>query len=178
MSCPADSPASQEETAQSAHLMTLGLCRISAIRPPPLPPSSSPPTQSPIPPDNPTHLQDGGAHDGPKAPPPNLLCLLCPLTLPSQRLLNVHIRSHRAAGGFGCIRCSLTADSWEELEHHWRNHSSRRRKRRRKQEQQEKKKKKAMMVCQRTSSSSTLQNTPEKLRKHGEYSAQPQRIDH
>ncbi|XP_030607361.1 oocyte zinc finger protein XlCOF6 [Archocentrus centrarchus] len=176
MSCPSDSPASQEETAQSAHLMTLGLCRISAVRPPPpLPPSSSPRTQSPTPPDNPTHLQDSGADDRVKVPPPNLLCLLCPLTLPSQRLLNIHIRSHRASGGFSCVRCSWTADSWEELEHHWRSHSSRRRKRRREWEQQEKKdkkKKKTMAACQRTFRSSTLQNAPEKSQKHDGWRSQ------
>ncbi|KAI3374724.1 hypothetical protein L3Q82_021032 [Scortum barcoo] len=40
--CPIDPPATQEEIAQSAHLMTLGLCRISATKPPlppPVPPS-------------------------------------------------------------------------------------------------------------------------------------------
>ncbi|XP_068565376.1 zinc finger protein 69 isoform X2 [Cebidichthys violaceus] len=45
LSLPIDPPATQEEMAQSAHLMTLGLCRISAAKPPPpnLPPPLPPP---------------------------------------------------------------------------------------------------------------------------------------
>ncbi|XP_060901519.1 zinc finger protein 672 isoform X3 [Labrus mixtus] len=136
LSGPIDPPSTQEEMAQSAHLMTLGLCRISTAKPP-APPSTSCP--APPPPD-----------DSPSAAPPlkrkrRLLCLLCPLTLPSRRLLDVHVRSHCAAGGFSCISCSWTCDSWEELETHWRGHRRRRRGGRRcdGQEDQKKKKKKA-----------------------------------
>nr|XP_020484454.1 zinc finger protein 574-like [Labrus bergylta] len=131
-----DPPSTQEEMAQSAHLMTLGLCRISTAKPP-APPST--PCPAPPPPDDP-----------PSAAPPlkrkrRLLCLLCPLTLPSRRLLDVHVRSHCAAGGFSCVSCSWTCDSWEELETHWRGHRRRRRGGRRwdGQEDQKKKKKKA-----------------------------------
>ncbi|XP_062284324.1 zinc finger protein 425 [Scomber scombrus] len=85
LSCPIDPPASQEEMAQSAHLMTLGLCRISACRP-------------------------GG-------------CWTCTCG-PTGR-----------GGGFGCVRCSLPADSWSQLELHWRTHC-------RRQQQKKKKKKK------------------------------------
>ncbi|KAM9321706.1 uncharacterized protein KZ484_021944 isoform 2-T4 [Pholidichthys leucotaenia] len=93
-----DRPPSQEEMDQSAHLMTLGLCRISSVRPPP------------------------------PAPPPHQ-CLLCPMALSSQRLLDVHVRSHCSGGGFSCVCCSWTADSWEEMERHWRSHGNRRRRR-------------------------------------------------
>ena len=64
-----------------------------------------------------------------------LPCLLCPLTLLSRRLLDVHVRSHRASGGFSCVRCGWTVESWEELEPHWRSCCSWK-------EQKEKKKKK------------------------------------
>lgn len=158
----ADTPASQEELAQSAHLMTLGLCRISAVRAPPLP-SSSPSTQL-------TQPHDSSANDKMKAPPPSLLCLLCPLTLPSRRLLDVHVRSHRASGGFGCVRCNWMADSWEEVEHHWRSHCGQRRKRRR--EREEKKKKTAMAVCHRKFRNSTLRSAPEKPRKRNGWRSQ------
>ncbi|XP_012780513.2 uncharacterized protein si:dkey-154p10.3 isoform X4 [Maylandia zebra] len=158
----ADTPASQEELAQSAHLMTLGLCRISAVRAPPLP-SSSPSTQL-------TQPHDSSANNKAKAPPPSLLCLLCPLKLPSRRLLDIHVRSHRASGGFGCVRCNWMADSWEEVEHHWRSRCSQRRKRRR--EREEKKKKTAVAVCHRKFENSTLRSAPEKPRKHNGWRSQ------
>ncbi|XP_044223289.1 zinc finger protein Xfin isoform X1 [Thunnus albacares] len=135
LSCPINPPATQEEMAQSAHLMTLGLCRISAARPPPPPPAARS-TQHRPPTDDSTHLPPCGSTDGVQTPKTrHLPCVLCPLTLPSRRLLDVHVRSHRAAGGFSCVCCSLTADSWEQLEPHWRTHCRRRRRR----EQQKKK---------------------------------------
>ncbi|XP_034412304.1 oocyte zinc finger protein XlCOF6 isoform X2 [Cyclopterus lumpus] len=150
LSCPIDPPATQEEMAQSAHLMTLGLCRISATKPPP---SSRPPC--PPPEDSPCLSQPGSLTQSEirtrtRTPPSSrrrLLCLLCPAVLPSRRLLDVHVRSHRVAGGFSCVCCSWTADSWEELEPHWRSHCRRRRRREEEeeeeeQEEQEKKKKK------------------------------------
>ncbi|XP_056247482.1 zinc finger protein 605 [Seriola aureovittata] len=154
LSCSIDPPATQEEMAQSAHLMTLGLCRISAARPPPppaLPPhSSSCPAQHPPPPEDSPHLpqatslkQSGTDCRQTRTPPSGrrrLPCFLCPVTLPSCRLLDVHVRSHRAGGGFSCIRCSWTADSWEELEPHWKSHCKRRRRRRRREEEEKKKK--------------------------------------
>lgn len=117
MDLPIIPPSTQEEMDQSAHLMTLGLCRISSVKPPPAAPADA------------SCLQQKGA----RAPPPahrRLLCLLCPLTLPSRRLLDVHVRSHRAGGGFCCVRCSWTADSWEALEPHWKNHCRRGRRKR------------------------------------------------
>ncbi|XP_030258969.1 zinc finger protein 79 isoform X2 [Sparus aurata] len=154
LSCPINTPTTQEEMAQSAHLMSLGLCRISAQKPPPPLPASAPPhhpsTSQPVlppPDDSPvlsqsSSLQQSDTSRQLTTSPSRLLCLLCPLTLPTRRLLDVHVRSHRASGGFGCICCSWTADSWEELEPHWRSHSRRRRRRREEQEQEEKKKKK------------------------------------
>nr|XP_043891956.1 zinc finger protein 271 isoform X2 [Solea senegalensis] len=134
LSCRIDSASTQEEMAQSAHLMTLGLCRISSTRPPPPPPpppnlSSSSPAQ---PPEDSTHLPQTQrrASSGRRRLP----CRLCPATLASRHLLDIHTRSHRATGGFGCICCSWTAHSWAELEPHWRSHCMRRgrsRKRRR-----------------------------------------------
>lgn len=103
------SPPPQEDVAQSAHLRTLGLCRISSAKAPPGAAARPAPAD-------------------PRRTPPRkqrLLCLLCPLELPSRRLLDVHVRSHRAAGGFGCVCCSWKADSWEQMEPHWRSHSRR-----------------------------------------------------
>ncbi|XP_029381253.1 ras-responsive element-binding protein 1 isoform X2 [Echeneis naucrates] len=152
LSCPVDPPTTQEEMAQSAHLMTLGLCRISAPRPqprlPPPPHISSQPSHQPSQPADSLGLpQTAGLKPNRTETQINvspsrrrLLCFLCPVTLSSRRLLDIHIRSHRAAGGFSCVRCSWTVDSWDELELHWRGHCRRRKKRRKRQEEKEKKK--------------------------------------
>ncbi|KAM6918499.1 uncharacterized protein FYW49_008122 isoform 2-T2 [Xenentodon cancila] len=134
LSCPSNPTTTQEEMAQSAHLMTLGLCRISAAKPPPPAPASP----SLHPQQGRTDRQTESLQHGRRR-----LCLLCPLTLPSRRLLDIHVRSHRAGGGFSCVRCSWTADSWEELEPHWMGHWRRKsRKKRRKREDDP--------VCRRT----------------------------
>ena len=159
LSCPINTPTTQEEMAQSAHLMSLGLCRISAHKPPPSLPAPAPPHHSntsprilPPPDDSPVLSQSSSLPQSNTSrqlmtSPSRLLCLLCPLTLPTRRLLDVHVRSHRGSGGFSCVCCSWTADSWEELEPHWRSHSRKRRRRSRREEQEqeeeeEKKKKK------------------------------------
>ncbi|XP_074505884.1 uncharacterized protein LOC141776321 [Sebastes fasciatus] len=161
LSCPIDPPATQEEMAQSAHLMTLGLCRISAAKPPPAPPPPPPPPPTssrplhPPPDDSPPRSQPSGVKqsetDG-RQTRRRLACLQCAEMLPSRRLLDVHIRSHRAAGGFSCTCCSWTAASWEELEPHWRSHDRRRRRRRRRrreEEQKQEKKKKKKVAASR-----------------------------
>ncbi|XP_015224953.1 PREDICTED: histone-lysine N-methyltransferase PRDM9-like isoform X1 [Cyprinodon variegatus] len=100
---------------QSAHLMTLGLCRISTIK--------SPVEASCL------EQRTDGQREAPPLRHRQLPCLLCPVTLPSRRMLGVHVRSHRAAGGFDCPSCGWTSDSWEALELHWRNHSKKGRRR-------------------------------------------------
>lgn len=140
LSCPLDPPTTQEEMAQSAHLMTLGLYRISTAKPPgtvsqPVP---APADQTPQP-SQPDSSRSQSDMDGQVARC-QLSCLLCPVTLASQRLLDIHIRSHQPSGGFSCIRCRSKVDSWEELEPHWRNHCKR--KHRREEQKQDKKKKK------------------------------------
>lgn len=166
LSCPIDPPATQEQMAQSAHLMTLGLCRISATKPPP-PPSTSSPVQNPPPP-----LTEGGPTPTPPPGRRRLPCPLCPLTLPSRRLLDVHVRSHRAAGGFSCVCCRRTADSWEELQPHWS--VCRRRRRREEQGDAQRKRKKRAAVCRRTFRSTASRNarTHKRSRYSGEWRGQ------
>ncbi|XP_034468748.1 zinc finger protein 34 [Hippoglossus hippoglossus] len=154
LSCHINPPATKEEMAQSAHLMTLGLCRISAARHPP-PPS---PTQHLPPPERPPRA----SQDDRKQCKTNgqqmrtlLPCLLCPLMLSSRRLLDVHIQSHRAAGGFSCVHCSWTANSWNDLEPHWRSHC---RKVRREEEEEESEAAAVCSVCLRTFRNVASQN--------------------
>lgn len=153
--------------AQSAHLMSLGLCRISSTKPPlPPPAGSSRPLQHPSPPED-SPQPDGLKRTGGRQTTPSirrLPCLLCPLTLTSRRLLNVHVRSHCAGGGFSCVCCSWTADSWEELEPHWRSHGSNRRRRRVEHKQEDKGKKVAAasrpLGCRRNFRNAVSRNTP------------------
>ncbi|XP_051809870.1 zinc finger protein Xfin, partial [Acanthochromis polyacanthus] len=86
--------------------------------------------------------------------PGRLSCLLCPLTLPSRRLLDVHVRSHRPAGGFSCICCRWTADSWEELQPHWNIC-----RRRRKEELGDRRRRKRA-ACRRTFRNTAARNAP------------------
>lgn len=174
LSCPIDPRTTQEEMAQSAHLMTLGLCRISATKPPPPPPPLPPAPSVSQPVHPPVHnsrrlsqseslkqsKRDGQQTRTSPCGKRRLPCLLCPLTLPSRRLLDVHVRSHQASGGFSCVCCSWTAESWEELEPHWKSHC---RKRRREEQKQEKKKAAASrrfscLVCLRAFKSAASRN--------------------
>ncbi|KAK2896177.1 hypothetical protein Q8A73_015665 [Channa argus] len=188
LSCSIDPPATQEEMAQSAHLMSLGLCRISATKPP-LPPPAAPShtVQNPAPLEHPSHLSQ--PHNLRQSITENrktsssrgkLPCLLCSLLTP-RRLLNVHIRSHHAAGGFSCICCSWKADSWEELEPHWRSHcKSRKRRMDQKPDDQKKKKKKKVVaavsrpfscpVCWKIFRNAASQKAHQQTHQHTEYS--------
>ncbi|XP_035526675.1 Krueppel-like factor 13 [Morone saxatilis] len=151
-------PSTQEEMAQSAHLMTLGLCRISAAKPPPPPAPAPAPAPAPPPPE-PGSLKRSEVRTSPCGKR-RLMCLLCPLALPSRRMLDVHVRSHRTAGGFSCVCCGWTADSWEELEPHWRSHCRRKRRRKRREDQEEEEEVRLFScpVCLRTFRSAASRN--------------------
>ncbi|KAM4605634.1 uncharacterized protein ACJ7VT_017835 isoform 2-T2 [Polymixia lowei] len=149
-SCPMPTKENQdEEMAQSAHLMTLGLCRISTTRGPP----ASAQTPNPrLQEGSDTSLDDTGAQPAlfeplslkecrtpssqQRAAPrkQTLLCLMCPTSLPSKQLLEVHVRSHQGEDGFCCPRCRWRAESWQEMELHWKTHWRKRRKRRKRGE--------------------------------------------
>ncbi|XP_028327814.1 zinc finger protein 391 [Gouania willdenowi] len=170
LSCSVEPLATQEEIAQSAHLMTLGLCRISTVKSAPPACSSLPraPPINPRPPPESSHQDSVKDSDTDTRPmrTSNIrhqrpACLLCSLTLPSRRLLDVHIKSHRANGGFGCICCRWTAESWEELEPHWRSHCKKKKRRSLKKVKQVKteKKKDVEEACQRTMWKSADQRT-------------------
>lgn len=140
LACPLNPSNTQEEMAQSAHLMTLGLYRISTAK------SSGTVSQTvPVPADHtPQTIKTDSSRKQceveRKVGRSQLSCLLCTAKLGSQRLLDIHVRSHQPSGGFSCIRCSWQVDSWEELEPHWRNHCKR--KGRTEEQKQDKKKKK------------------------------------
>lgn len=135
LSYPMDSVASEvqdEEMAQSAHLMSLGLCRISNIKC--LPGTRTPERRSgPAP--------EQGQEDLPLAEKPprparagvrkpsgtqGPSCVLCHVRLESQTQLEVHLKCHAGEQGFRCPRCGWACEAWPKMERHWRTHGRRR----------------------------------------------------
>ncbi|XP_026868614.2 zinc finger protein 236 isoform X2 [Electrophorus electricus] len=114
-----------EVTAQSAHLMTLGLCRISSAKCPPLPgagqdmsdavddkqPLLTVAEMQKLPED------EGGG---------GLSCVLCRAEMPNQGLLDVHLKCHNGALSFRCPRCDWASAEWVDMERHWRAHGRKR----------------------------------------------------
>nr|XP_061835218.1 zinc finger and SCAN domain-containing protein 20-like isoform X1 [Nerophis lumbriciformis] len=119
---PADTPATQEEMAQSAHLKTLGLCRITAARTP-LPPVS---VQLHLADDSDQLSRTDARKDAKRR---RLSCPVCLVKLPSRRLMDAHDKCHKSSSGTAC--CKLTPNRWVELRPDWRK------RRRRKEEKTE-----------------------------------------
>ncbi|KAI1902095.1 hypothetical protein AGOR_G00041180 [Albula goreensis] len=135
LSCPVGSVGSEvqdEEMAQSAHLMSLGLCRISSIKC--LPRSRTPEPSSAVA----SHQGKRDHSPDQKQPRPalcdarkssddmGLSCVLCHMDLASRNLLEVHLKCHDGRRGFRCPRCGWVSESWPEMECHWRSHGKRR----------------------------------------------------
>lgn len=117
-----DTEVQDEEMAQSAHLMTLGLCRISSTKGQP---SSATSAKS-----LPEGEQDAGdasmdavmqktEEDG------GLACILCQTVASSRVMLDVHLKCHSGEQGFRCPRCGWESEEWADMEHHWRVHGKR-----------------------------------------------------
>ncbi|XP_064799499.1 zinc finger protein 454 isoform X1 [Oncorhynchus masou masou] len=140
LSCPMGSvvknEAKDDEMAQSAHLMTLGLCRISTAN---KGLSGRAVTQLPSTPIGQEGLESDTSLDdkmpqsqGKQSPPPHgskqrrsLFCVLCRATLTSRHLLEVHLKCHNGDRGFKCLQCGWTSAGWGEMERHWRAHGKR-----------------------------------------------------
>lgn len=132
LSCRLDSDIDDEEMAQSAHLMTLGLCRISSnrVHQQPSVPDSKPSSGTPGPGDFPNHKhtslsvpvalqpmeEDGGG----------MSCILCQVVVSNRSLLDVHLKCHNGPHEFRCPRCGVETQEWADMERHWRSHSKRR----------------------------------------------------
>ncbi|RXM99219.1 Zinc finger protein 26 [Acipenser ruthenus] len=140
LSCPTGSTGEDQgdKMAQSAHLMSLGLCRISSIK-----------TQSLISePSRTVQQADEGSKGCPKKkrltaihPGPHkgsddrgggvrgrtFSCRLCNLYLPSKPLLEVHMKCHDGEQGFKCMHCGSFTAEWTWMETHLQDHSKKRR---------------------------------------------------
>ncbi|KAI5627873.1 zinc finger protein 354C [Silurus asotus] len=118
--------AEDEEMAQSAHLMTLGLCRISSAKCPSQPSVLSVPPGAQDTPENsledkqplltPSEIQKQAEEEM------GLSCVFCQAVLANHSLLEVHLKCHDGEHGFKCPRCGRTAADWADMECHWRSH--------------------------------------------------------
>lgn len=117
--------------AQSAHLMTLGLCRISSAKCPSQPSALSLPQAG-------QEISETSLED--KQPllttseiqkqteeEMGLSCVFCQAVLANNSLLEVHLKCHDGEQGFKCPRCGRASADWADMECHWRSHARRRR---------------------------------------------------
>ncbi|XP_072544307.1 zinc finger protein 335 isoform X2 [Salminus brasiliensis] len=131
MACTEDQ---DEEMAQSAHLMTLGLCRISSTKCPTQPAplvnrmalttgeqdASDALAEDKQPLLTTAEMQKQGEEDG------GLSCILCQANMGSHSLLEVHLKCHDGEQGYKCPRCGWVTAEWVNMERHWIGHGRRR----------------------------------------------------
>lgn len=119
--------AEDEEMAQSAHLMTLGLCRISSAK------CLSQPAALSVPPGgqdiSETSLEDKqtllttSEIQKQAEEEMGLSCVFCQAVLANHSLLEMHLKCHDGEQGFKCPRCGRAATDWADMEFHWRSHA-------------------------------------------------------
>ncbi|MBN3325533.1 ZFP26 protein, partial [Atractosteus spatula] len=137
LSCPMDSTVGStcedqdEEMAQSAHLMSLGLCRISSMKTHPLISEPSKALQqAQEPPDGPAKKEKVSSslpgslkgQDSQDTEKKTFLCSLCNLDFASKHLLEVHLKCHDGEQGFRCLKCDLFVLEWSSMEKHLQGH--------------------------------------------------------
>ncbi|TRY91232.1 hypothetical protein DNTS_035565 [Danionella cerebrum] len=109
-----------EEMAQSAHLMTLGLCRISSSkcqRQSTTSAKSIPEQEA----DTGDNIMDAEMHK-PSEEDGALACFLCQTIASSRSMLEVHLKCHSVEQGFRCPRCHWESEDWVNMEQHLRAH--------------------------------------------------------
>ncbi|XP_007229384.3 zinc finger protein 236 isoform X1 [Astyanax mexicanus] len=123
-----------EEMAQSAHLMTLGLCRISSTKCPSQPAplvsrmalttGGQDVSNSFV--EDKQPLLTMGEMQKPAEEDRGFSCILCQANMASNSLLDVHLKCHDGEQGFKCPRCSWATMEWGNMERHWKGHGSKR----------------------------------------------------
>ncbi|XP_072267872.1 uncharacterized protein [Pyxicephalus adspersus] len=129
----ANSPKSKDEDdAQCEHLLSLGLYRISSIRPIPttieakLPKSStagecvrteSRPAKEANPPS-----QTSGQNSEDRAKKPNYVCSTCQLQLETKDTYKIHMQCHKPSNGFKCVYCGCLMTEWSQMDKHIKDH--------------------------------------------------------
>ncbi|XP_043112736.1 zinc finger protein 600 isoform X2 [Puntigrus tetrazona] len=120
-----DTEIQDEEMAQSAHLMTLGLCRISSTKCQPQSATSAKSLSHPEGEQDGGHANMDAEMQKPSEEDDGLACILCQIVVSSRSMLDVHLKCHNGDQGFRCPRCGWESEDWDDMEQHWRGHGKR-----------------------------------------------------
>ncbi|KAF4117377.1 zinc finger protein 600 [Onychostoma macrolepis] len=120
-----DTEIQDEEMAQSAHLMTLGLCRISSTKCQPQSATSAKSLSHPEGEQDAGHANMDAEMQKPSEEDGGLACILCQTLVSSRSMLEVHLKCHSGEQGFRCPRCGWESEDWDDMEQHWRGHGKR-----------------------------------------------------
>lgn len=120
-----DTEIQDEEMAQSAHLMTLGLCRISSTKCQPQSVTSAKSLSHPEGEQDAGHANMDAEMQKPSEEDGGLACILCQIVVSSRSMLEVHLKCHSGDQGFRCPRCGWESEDWLDMEQHWRGHGKR-----------------------------------------------------
>ncbi|XP_016401214.1 zinc finger protein 667-like [Sinocyclocheilus rhinocerous] len=120
-----DTEIQDEEMAQSAHLMTLGLCRISSTKCQPQSATSAKSLSHPEGEQDAGHANMDAEMQKPSEEDGGLACILCQIVVSSRSMLEVHLKCHSGDQGFRCPRCGWESEDWVDMEQHWRGHGKR-----------------------------------------------------
>ncbi|XP_068092927.1 transcriptional repressor CTCFL-like isoform X2 [Hyperolius riggenbachi] len=125
----ANSPKSKhEDDAQCEHLLSLGLYRISNIRP------ASSSTESklskttvveePAKDDSRISKESGvpGQNNEECINKPNYVCSSCQLELETKDTYKIHMQCHKPSGGFKCVYCGCLMTEWSQMDKHLKGH--------------------------------------------------------
>uniref|UniRef100_H3AJJ5 C2H2-type domain-containing protein n=1 Tax=Latimeria chalumnae TaxID=7897 RepID=H3AJJ5_LATCH len=135
--CPAADPVEasenkDEEEAQSEHLMSLGLCRISSIKSQPVDGDVKRRKTERTPEHhrkqkkefNPDQCLENSDRSGVSTSKRKYFCSLCSLKFKSKDLYETHIICHDGSTGFKCVYCSSSMNDWKLMERHLQNHQT------------------------------------------------------
>nr|XP_006007324.1 PREDICTED: oocyte zinc finger protein XlCOF6-like isoform X2 [Latimeria chalumnae]XP_014350794.1 PREDICTED: oocyte zinc finger protein XlCOF6-like isoform X2 [Latimeria chalumnae] len=139
--CPAADPVEasenkDEEEAQSEHLMSLGLCRISSIKSQPVdgdvkrrktertPEHHRKQKKVCVKEFNPDQCLENSDRSGVSTSKRKYFCSLCSLKFKSKDLYETHIICHDGSTGFKCVYCSSSMNDWKLMERHLQNHQT------------------------------------------------------
>ncbi|XP_016301021.1 zinc finger protein Xfin-like isoform X2 [Sinocyclocheilus anshuiensis] len=117
-----DTEIQDEEMAQSAHLMTLGLCRISSTKCQPQSATLAKSLSHPEGEQDAGHANMDAEMQKPSEEDGGLACILCQIVVSSRSMIEVHLKCHSGDQGFRCPRCGWESEDWVDMEQHWRGH--------------------------------------------------------
>ncbi|XP_040209581.1 oocyte zinc finger protein XlCOF6-like isoform X1 [Rana temporaria] len=121
-----------EDDAQCEHLLSLGLYRISSLRP--IPSSAEVKVSKSSTADECVRIESGhtkeadlpsqigGQVSEDEAKKPNYVCCSCQLQLETKDTYKIHMQCHKPGGGFKCVHCGCLLTEWSLMDKHIQSH--------------------------------------------------------